>query len=99
MAQTGNPLADGWTAGGHSMKNGNYNRCLGRFSFVLYTKIFTVQSGDAFTASVGGNAWAVGDQVLALGRSLSHHRLAELMVGLHTRRGHSTMPLVQVCGW
>ncbi len=67
FAQTGNPLSDGWSSGGHSFKNGNYVRGAGQFSFDMYSTSFTVQSGDAFTASVGGNSWTAGDQVLALG--------------------------------
>lgn len=64
---TGNPFADGFGYGGHSMANGNYIRGGGLFSYNLYSAGFNLTSGSNLLTPVGSSTWNVGDQIIAVG--------------------------------
>lgn len=64
---TGNPAADGWTAGGNSMANGTYIRGGGIFSYTTYGTNFVVAPGSNLISSAGTFSWNAGDRILALG--------------------------------
>ncbi len=67
FAASGDPLADGFTYGAHSYQSGSFVGGSGQFSYDLYTKSFTLGSGDALLTTVGGSTWSVGDQVIGIG--------------------------------
>lgn len=67
VAQTGNPLADGWVSGGHSMQNGVYARGAGLFSYDVFAQQLMVTSGSAFESSDGAFSWLVGDEIVGIG--------------------------------
>lgn len=64
---TGNPFADGWTAGGNSMANGVYIRGGGLFSYQTYVQSFAIQAGSNLLATTSGSTWSVGDTVIGIG--------------------------------
>lgn len=64
---TGNPFADGWSAGGNSMSNGVYIRGGGLFSYEVYATSFQIQAGSNLLTTVGGSTWSQGDQVVGIG--------------------------------
>lgn len=66
---TGNPLADGWIAGGHSLENGVYVTGSANYGFETYSAGFTVQSGSVLDISDGATSWLVNDNVIAVGGS------------------------------
>lgn len=47
-AFTGDPLADGWAFGGHSLSQGSYVRGSGNIGFDIYTTAFTVTDSAPF---------------------------------------------------
>jgi hypothetical protein len=64
---TGNPFADGWTAGGHSLAQGTYVRGSANYAYQTYSAVLTVTPGSNLEISDGANSWLVGDTVLGLG--------------------------------
>lgn len=64
---TGNPAADGWTAGGNSLANGTYIRGSGNFGYTTYVTEFSLTSGHGLLATVGGSTWTVGDDIIGIG--------------------------------
>ena len=62
---TGDPSADGWTAGANSLQNGFYIRGGANFSYDLFRTAYTVTAGSPLAAMA--NPWAAGDRVLAMG--------------------------------
>jgi hypothetical protein len=60
---TGNPAADGWSAGGNSQTLGTYVRGSGGQNFNVYFTEFTLDAGSPLLSA----NWLVGDQILGLG--------------------------------
>ncbi|TSA44658.1 PEP-CTERM sorting domain-containing protein [bacterium] len=64
---TGNPEADGWTFGGHSLENGVYVRNSANYGFNTYRTQITIASGSQLNIADGTYSWNAGDNVLGLG--------------------------------
>lgn len=60
---TGNPAADGWTAGGNSLSLGTYIRGSGNMNYTPYSTSFVLQAGSPLI----GGGWQAGDVILGLG--------------------------------
>ena len=65
---TGDPSADGWTAGPNSLQNGFYIRGAANFSYDMFRTAYTVTAGSPLAAMA--NPWAAGDRVLAMGGAM-----------------------------
>jgi hypothetical protein len=64
---TGDPVADGWIFGGHSLANGVYVRGSANYGYNTYGLQFTVSPGSNLEISDGGNSWLAGDTILGVG--------------------------------
>ncbi len=74
---TGNPSADGWTAGGNSLGNGTYIRGAANFSYQTYITETTIGAGSGLLQTVGGSTWNVGDRVIGIGGVIENAPTAE----------------------
>lgn len=74
---TGNPSADGWTAGGNSLANGTYIRGAANFSYQTYITETTIGAGSGLLQTVGGSTWSVGDRVIGIGGVIENAPSAE----------------------
>jgi hypothetical protein len=63
QSPSGDPEADGWVFGGHSLDAGVYVRGSGGFAYDIYTTSFTLGSGSALL----GDGWSEGDVIVGLG--------------------------------
>jgi hypothetical protein len=64
---TGNPVTDGWAAGGNSLQNGVYVRNSANYGFDTYRTQVTVGAGTQLNIADGTYSWLAGDTVLGLG--------------------------------
>jgi hypothetical protein len=64
---TGDPFADGWYGGGHSLENGVYVRNNANYGFEVYSTAITITAGSNLVVGSGDYAWLAGDTVLGLG--------------------------------
>lgn len=64
---TGNPFADGWHHGGHSLENGVYVRGNANYGFDVYSTAITIETGSNLLIDDDENPWLLGDTVLGLG--------------------------------
>jgi len=61
-AVTGDPVADGWLFGGHSLANGTYVRGDGNYGYEVYTNSISLVEGETLAPT-----WLPGDLVLGAG--------------------------------
>lgn len=64
---TGDPSADGWVFGGHSLENGVYVRNTANYGFNVYSTQISISAGSNLVIDDGTNSWLLGDTVLGLG--------------------------------
>lgn len=76
-AVTGDPVADGWQAAGHSLANGVYVRGSANFGFEVYSAAITVTPGSILEISDGAKSWLAGDLVLGVGGRFANITAAE----------------------
>jgi len=74
---TGDPFADGWVYGGHSLDNGVYVTGSANYGFDTYSAGFTVQSGSNLEISDGSLSWLAGDTVVGVGGAFRSITAAE----------------------
>ena len=74
---TGDPSADGWISGGHSLENGVYVTGNANYGFDVYSAGFTVQGGSNLEISDGSLSWLSGDTVVGVGGEFQSITAAE----------------------
>lgn len=74
---TGNPVVDGFTSAGNSLKNGIYVGGTANYGYNIYSSVISITTGSNLAISDGSYSWLAGDTVLAVGSQFANITAAE----------------------